>query len=177
MNMFVITLAWIALLIVIYVVIRRYAGPSSVDDALAEINPVDVEAFENLFAEDDLAFLRATLGPRDFRRIQRMRVAAALQYLRRVAHNASVLARVAHVAEDSGEAAAAASGRHLAQVATSVQFQSMQLMLRLCVLWAIPGSTVPSFSALDAYQQLKREFATYGARHNSRAMAKLYAAL
>jgi len=60
--------------------------------------PVDLEAFRNLTDPGEEQYLRERLAPADYRAIQRERLRAALGYVQRAAHNASILLQVGEVA-------------------------------------------------------------------------------
>src|SRR5215831_12684608 len=73
---------------------------------------IDVEAFRNLIDEDEETFLRKHLPPREFRRVHRERMLAAVQYVRAAYHNAGILVTIAEAARQSADPQTAeAAGR------------------------------------------------------------------
>lgn len=121
--------------------------------------PVDLEAFRNLTDPQEEQYLRERLAPGEFRSIQRERLRAALEYVRRAAHNASVLLRV-------GEAARANADPEIAQAAG--ELVESALRLRLYALLAegllharilVPGARWSPARVAADYQGLRERVA------------------
>jgi hypothetical protein len=102
--------------------------------------PVDLTAFLNLIDSQDQDFLARTLDRRRFRRLQRQRRRASLQYVRAAAHNAALLLRFAEAARLSPDAELAKSAAELASIAISVRLACLILMLKLLI--PLPGTTL-----------------------------------
>ena len=54
----------------------------SLDDVNGLTVPVDLESFQNLISASEDAYLRSVLAPKAYRKMQRMRAHATLEYLR-----------------------------------------------------------------------------------------------
>ena len=97
----VLILGLVALLMMV-VLLRSVRGQSGSAHNLEELEgctqPVDLEAFRNLTDPREEQYLRERLAPGDFRSIQQERLRAALGYVQRAAHNASILLRVGEAA-------------------------------------------------------------------------------
>jgi hypothetical protein len=105
---------------------RAARGHSAVIKSLGDLEgqtkPVDLPAFQNLISAEEELFLRENLSPGDFRQVQRLRMLAALDYVRRTAHNAAVLLRL-------GEAARASSDPHIAQAGQELMNSALHLRM------------------------------------------------
>jgi hypothetical protein len=102
MIIVIVVLAAIALALIALHAARGNAGRISIADDFHDFTqPVDLPAFLNLIDPREEEFLRANLTPQVFRRVQRHRLFAATEYVRRVAKNAAVVVKL-------GEAAARA---------------------------------------------------------------------
>ena len=78
-------------------------GIGIADDLQAFTQPVDLPAFLNLVDPREEQFLRVSLTPQVFRRVQRHRLFAAREYVRRVAKNAAVMVRLGEAAKAEGK--------------------------------------------------------------------------
>ncbi len=73
--------------------------------------PLDLEAFRNLTDPEEVRFLRVNLSPKEFRRIQRMRLRAAAVYISVISHNAGRLVVIGRSVSADPDAETAAAGR------------------------------------------------------------------
>lgn len=87
--------ALVALLSSVRLTKGRALTPEVLENPAKHIRAVDVEAFRNLVDPDEEEFLRTNLPPAEFRRIQRERLRAAVEYVSCAAQNAAILLRVA----------------------------------------------------------------------------------
>ncbi len=99
------------------------------EEPTEHIRAVDVEAFRNLIDPGEEEYLRTNLSPAEFRRIQRERLRAAVEYVSCAAHNAAILLRLADAGRRSSNPATAEAAQKLVDNA---------LRLRLYALHAIP---------------------------------------
>src|SRR5688500_8471474 len=76
----------------------RSVDVSGLDDLEGKTQPVDLAAFRNLTDPEEEAFLRENLDAADLRRVQRARLRAALEYVRRANQNAAVLLKLGELA-------------------------------------------------------------------------------
>lgn len=72
---------------------RRIYGvrDRTAEDVLPFLRPVDLSEVHDLFNASAERYLRLNLTPRHFRRAQRQRIHLALEYIRRISHNALIL--------------------------------------------------------------------------------------
>lgn len=87
--------------------------------------PVDLDAFCNLTDPQEEEYLRESLAPDDFRAIQRERLRAALGYVQRAAHNASVLLRLGEAARENADPEIARVAADLVQSALKLRTYSL----------------------------------------------------
>ncbi len=132
-------IAFVLLLAFAYLATRRTRDLQDVDNALTTIRLLDIEAFRNLVDPEEEVFLRANLPAREFRRIKRERVQAALAYLKALSQVSLQFARFGDVAQRSPDPAIAASGRRIANSATYLRLRTLDARLQLTLAAAFPG--------------------------------------
>ncbi len=138
---------------------------------------VDLTAFKTLLDPADDEYLRARLSARDFRRVQRMRTRAAMEYLVWTAHNAAVLLRVGEAAARSDDAAVARLGRELAQVAISVRLRSLVTLYKLSIRLVFPDKEFASTGFVESYGKLRQSLAMLTQAQNPSAVSSVSAAI
>ncbi len=140
---------------VLMTAVRGHASPvQRLDDLENHALQVDLEAFRNLTDPAEEEFLRIQLPPSEFRRIQRQRLLAAAEYLRRTAHNAALLLRVGSAAQRDRQPEIAAAGRELAEAALRMRISAMLALGLVYARFALPGARLSPVAAVDAYQRL-----------------------
>jgi hypothetical protein len=85
---------------------------------------LDLEAFHNLVDPAEEDYLRTRLSPEVFHTIQRKRMRAALEYVRRTAYNASILLRVGEAARQNANPEIAAAASELIQDALRLRINA-----------------------------------------------------
>ena len=149
-----VTVAFFALGILVYVALRNRSRRIDVEKAVQAFRSLDIEAFKNLVDSNEEAFLRDNLSPRKFREIKRQRTWAAFLYAWETGTAATALARVGQAAQRSGDPETAASGVQLADNAFRLRLQTMRACLHLLggILWPARPSQ-PSPAMLDHYER------------------------
>jgi hypothetical protein len=135
----------------------RAAGIDSIDSLPGRTRPLDCDAFRNLADPADEDFLRSTLNGSDYRRIQRKRTGAMLDYLARAAQNASILLRIGEVARTSPDPAVAAAGRRLATAALEVRIRALTAMGVVFLRGVFLRSGAVAV-AVETYDRMKHDF-------------------
>ena len=147
-------LASIVLLALLY---RRIyvVGDRTADQVLPAISPLGPMGVHELFSPVAERHLRARLSPQEFRRAQRYRMVLAIEYVRRISHNAWVLQQWAIYEMRQARAAGRQEPRQLSAdlIASSVKCRicSMILLSRLnCLRFrtALIRTGGPSFDGL-----------------------------
>ncbi len=123
---------------------------------------VDLEAFKNLVDRSQDAYLRVHLSRRQFRRIERQRKRAAIEYLTWTASNAAVLLRVGEAARNSSDPSVASAGNRLVEAALAVRVRSMLAIVSLYVAMVFPGTSLSVSAAVVRYEQLRDALYRFG---------------
>ncbi|MGH9670951.1 MAG: hypothetical protein ACRD3A_12675, partial [Terriglobales bacterium] len=93
----------------------------SLQELEGRTQPLDLAAFRNLTDPREEEYLRTQLAPADFRAIHRERLRAALGYVRRAAHNASILLRLGEAARRNADPEIARAAGELAEGALKLR--------------------------------------------------------
>ena len=145
----------------------RGAGVEAVDEAqLERLKPLDLEAFRNLIDESEEEFLRTNLPRSEYRRVQRMRLRAAAEYVAGVSHNAAVLLQFGQAARRSPEPDIAEAGRQLVDSAVETRMHALLAICRLYLRIAVPGTALAPAGLVDTYQRLSDGAALLGRLQN-----------
>lgn len=123
-------------------------------DLQGQTKPVDLPAFQNLISEDEEGFLREHLSPADFRKIQRIRMRAALEYVGRTTHNAAVLLRLGEAARASNDASIALAGQELMNSALHLRMVAMLAQGQIYVRILLPNAQLSPDKLLKDYRTL-----------------------
>ena len=137
-------------------------------DTEPDLRPVDVNAFRNLVDPEEREYLRQRLPPAEFRRIQRKRLRAAIEYIAGSAHNAAVLVRVGEAARASSDQATAAAADKLIANAISLRIYALRAIPRLYLEMLVPEAGGSHLQVADGYEQLTRLALHLGLRHPMR---------
>jgi hypothetical protein len=148
----------------LYLLVRRGRSGGAVTgvDVAARIQTVDLEAFQNLLDAEDSNFLRRRLPPSSFRRVQRLRLRAAIGYYRRIAGNAAVFLRLGESCAASPEPAIAIAGRQLSETAITVRVTALRSIALLAITYPWPTAVEIPSAIADQYAQLRALAATLG---------------
>lgn len=122
-----------------------------------QLHPVDVEAFRNLIDPQEEEYLRARLKPSEFRRIQRQRLAAAVEYVHGASRNAGILLHMADAARHSTDSAVVESAEILIEQATQLRLYAYQAIPRLYFAMAFPGWRVSPLRVAEGYEKMTRQ--------------------
>jgi hypothetical protein len=146
--------------------IRPAKGRASITDVLENptrhIRSVDVEAFRNLVDPDEEEFLRVNLPPTEFRRIQRERLRAAVEYVSCAAQNAAILLRLADAGRRSSDPAIAEAAEKLVENAIRLRLYALHAIPRLYLGMVFPGSRISPVRIAERYEQMTRQVVMLG---------------
>ncbi len=135
----------------------RALTAEQLDNPSEHLRSVDVEAFRNLIDPAEEEFLRVHLAPTEFRRIQRERLRAAVDYVSAVAKNAAVLLRVGEEASRNSNAETAASAQHLVDTALRLRLYALQGLIVLYLGIILPGRRISVIRIAERYEQVTRQ--------------------
>ncbi len=126
------------------------------------LRSVDVEAFRNLIDPAEEEFLRVRLLPAEFRRIQRERLRAAVEYVWAVAQNAAILLQVGQGARQSSDRETAASGQNLVEAAFRLRLYALQALMVLYLGILLPGRRISVVRIAEGYEQMTHQVTMLG---------------
>jgi hypothetical protein len=155
-TLILVALAFLALGFLIRVSKGRALTSEVLENPTEHIRAVDVEAFRNLVDPDEEEFLRTNLPPVEFRRIQRERLRAAVEYVSCAAHNAAILLRLADAGRRSSDPATAEAAQKLVDNALRLRLYALQAIPRLYLGMILPGSRISPVRIAESYEQMTR---------------------
>ena len=146
----------VAMLVVLLLAVRgQGVAVCNLLDLEGRTQPVDLEAFRNLTDPREEQYLKEQLEPAEFRAVQRERMRVALGYVRRVAHNASILLRLGEAARRNTEPEVARAAGGLVESALRLRFYALLAVGLLRARMLVPDvSWSPARMAAD-YQGLR----------------------
>jgi hypothetical protein len=144
----------------------RFASHEALRKQTGELNPVDLEAFENLTDPEEEHFLRTNLSPAEFRGVQRGRIRAARLYVAALSQNAAVLVAVGQTARSNSDAQIAAAGEELVQRAIRLRVWCLLSLLRMHAAFVLPAQLSLSGKIANQYMLV-----TYMAANLPRSVA------
>jgi hypothetical protein len=145
--------AALALIFILRVTLSRSLQISP-GTGLAQIQPIDVEAFRNLVdpAEDD--YLRRRLPAAEFRAVRRERLRAMAAYIQAADKNAKVLVGMGQAALTAGDAPTVEAARRLVENALLLRHNAGFALLRIYIALAWPNSGLAATPILHTYEEL-----------------------
>jgi hypothetical protein len=136
--------------------LRRDDGSvRSVADLLAHSKPVDLQSFHNLVDEKEEAFLRSELSAADFRRLQRKRMLAALEYVRCTSHNSKVLLKFGQAARGSSDPAISKAALELVQSALNLRVYSLLALCAFSIRIVVPAMPIRCSRLMQSYNRMR----------------------
>lgn len=122
--------------------------------AAPALETVDVAAFRNLVDPEEEEYLRQSLAPKEFRRVDRQRARATLGYIGCVSQNAAVLLRVGEAARRSTDPSVVRAGDELVNSALRLRLYALQATGVLYLRIALPGTRVRPREIAESYQRV-----------------------
>jgi hypothetical protein len=148
--------ALLALLFSVRLTKRRAFAAEVLENPTEHMRAVDVEAFRNLVDPDEEEFLRTHLPPAVFRKIQRERLRAAVEYVSCAAQNAAILLRLADAGRRSSDPATAEAAQKLVDNALRLRLYALHAIPRLYLGMILPGSRISPVRIAESYEQMTR---------------------
>jgi hypothetical protein len=155
----------------------RWIGVRGLEDLETRTQPVDLAAFRNLTDPGEERFLRESLPKPVYRRVQRVRVRAAVGYVRNAAANAAVLAAVGETARRSTDPMVAEAGTELAARASKLRWLAFLVLLRYRAGLLMPTLATAPATVSDRYEELVAHTTYLGTLQNYRPLARITNAL
>jgi hypothetical protein len=170
-SVIVVLFIFVLLCISIALTRTRVRSRNGLKQADKQLCPVDIEAFRNLIDPKEEQYLREKLEPAEFRRVQRQRLGAAVEYIHGASRNAGVLLHMADVARQSTDPAIVQSAEELIERATRLRLYAYRAIPRLYLAIAFPGWRVSSIRVADGYEEMARQAASFGAHYPIREVS------
>jgi hypothetical protein len=155
-TLILVLIAFVALGFLITLAKGRASASKVLENPTEHIRAVDLEAFRNLVDPDEEDFLRTNLPSSEFRRIQRERLRAAVEYVSCAAQNAAVLLRLADAGRRSSDPATAEAAEKLVQNALRLRLYALQAIPRLYLGMVLPGARITAVGIAERYEQMTR---------------------
>jgi hypothetical protein len=173
-TLILVLMGLLALLFLVRLAKGRSAANGSVGELAGRVRPVDVEAFRNLIDPDEEQFLRANLPPTEFRKIQRERLRAAIEYISCAAQNAALLIQMGEAARRSADPSIAEAGEKLVNSAIRLRLYAFPTVAKLYVGVILPGVRLSPVGLAENYEQLTGQVRSLGRlEYQTRATASL----
>ena len=155
-TLILVVFAFLALGLLIRLTKGRPLTAEVLESPAEHIRAVDVEAFRNLIDPDEEEFLRTNLAPVEFRKIQRERLRAAVEYVSCAAQNAAILLRLADAGRSSSDPATAEAAQKLVDNALRLRLYALHAIPRLYLGMILPGSRISPVRIAERYEQMAR---------------------
>jgi hypothetical protein len=146
------------------VIIRLTRGRGNAPQ-IEQIRSVDLRAFRNLMDPEEEEHLRRHLPPADFRRIQRERLRAAVEYVECAAFNAGILMHFAEAARRSPDPATARAAANLSEHAVRLRSYAFQAIPKLYLAMIFPGRRISPARVADSYELMTRQVVLLGQQY------------
>ena len=138
-----------------WVVVRGQAAEiKQLSELISRGHPVDVIAFMNLVSRDEDDYLREQLPAREYRQIKRLRITAALEYMRSVRHNASLLIRLGESMRTSPDPELSQQAARVLMGALQMRVLALAVTAKLAVAYTFPALDISSGSMIHSYEEL-----------------------
>jgi hypothetical protein len=121
-----------------------------------QLRSVDVGAFRNLIDPGEEEYLRSRLPAAMFRKVQRERVFAAIEYISCAAQNAAILTRIGDAARRSPNQSTAEAGAKLVDTAIRLRIYAFQATAKLYWGLVLPGVRISPARIAESYEQMTR---------------------
>jgi len=168
--------AVLSLIFMFWVARRRSSVLGGVEELSSRIRPVDIQAFRTLVDPGEAQFLRMRLSHAEFRKIQRERVRAAVEYIWCAAQNAAILVRIGEAARRSGDPSIAEAGEKLVYSGIRLRILSAQALVKLYIEMILPGTRISAAELVEVYERMTRQVFVLGRLQRATASVSVSAA-
>jgi hypothetical protein len=156
------SIALVSLLFLVRLTRGRRLNLNVLENPTDHLRSVDVDAFRNLVDPGEEEFLRTNLPPAEFRRIQRERLRAAVDYVSCAAQNAAILLRLADAGRRSPDPATAEAAEKLVDNALRLRLYALHAIPRLYLGMILPGARISPAGIAERYEQMTRQVVLLG---------------
>ncbi|MBV9615749.1 MAG: hypothetical protein JO031_09855 [Ktedonobacteraceae bacterium] len=148
--------------VVIYWSRGQRNGDNNLDDLVAQLRSVDVNAFRNLIDPEEEQFLRQRLPAWEFHTIHRARMLAAAEYVWGAARNAGLLMRLADAAKLDSDPVVVAAAENLLENAVRFRLYALRTLPQLYLGMLVPGMHGAPHSIAESYDSMTRQVVRLG---------------
>lgn len=145
-------------LFLIFVVLRVRRGTSEpisrVEDLESRLETVDLAAFQNLVDPAENRMLQETLSPKVYRRIQRLRIRAAVAYVEAVYRNAGLTIRLAENLLRSPLPEIRDEAMRIQALSIESRFLVVRSLVKLITSFVFPGLNASVRDVADKYARV-----------------------
>jgi hypothetical protein len=166
-----------AVVFLLWVARGQSAAVEDLEELPGKTQPVDLAAFRNLTDPAEEDYLRTQLPAREFRRLQRERLRASLEYVGRAARNAALLVRLGEAARRHPDPAVAQAARELVDDALRLRLYALLAGAKLRARLLLPGARLSPASLLERYQRLTETVGRLSRAQNPSFAGRITAAL
>jgi hypothetical protein len=160
MTVTIVIFAAIVLLLILFRIVHGDAAQvSNLDELPRSTEAIDLPAFLNLIDPAEEIFLRANLTPKVFRQVQRERLLATVEYVRRAARNAGVLVQLGEAVSTEANSEVSDLGREIATTAIKLRALALLALCSLYVRIAMPDIHLSLLQFPTRYEYLIEEVA------------------
>jgi hypothetical protein len=152
----------VAMVLVVYLSRSHRAVEGNLDELVAQLRAVDVDAFRNLIDPAEEQFLRERLPAGEFRSIHRERMLAAVEYVWGAARNAGLLIRLADAAKLDSDPAVVSAGEKLLENAVRFRLYAFRFIPRLYLGMLVPGLNRAPHWIAENYDSMTRQVVMLG---------------
>jgi len=152
-----VVLAFLSLLLIIYLFRTHTKVGGDLDELVARLQTIDVNASPNLIDEREEAFLRERLPPGEFRSLHRERMLAAAEYVWGAARNAGILIQLAEAGRADPDHTVAAAAENLMDNALHFRLYAFQVVSRLYLSALVPYLSHAPQSIAEQYDTMSRQ--------------------
>src|SRR5579863_7869830 len=165
----------VGLFLILYLARGLQTKGGDLDELVAQLRPIDMNAFRNLIDEREEEYLRGHVPGREFRSIHRQRRLAAVEYVWWAARNTSILMSLGEAARQSPDPTVAAAANKLIENALRLRLYALQAVPRMYLSMLFPSAgKAPQFVA-ETYDAMVRQAVVLGClRHPARGMASAF---
>ena len=128
---------------------------SDVRQIVGRSRPVNVAAFRQLQDPRDTAFLRRQLSDAAFRKVQRLRARAEMEYLLDIFYNSAILVRVGDLARATAQPELVSAGTQLLNAAIEIRLHAAAAILRAGVHCVWPLGLRSDEPVIGQYELLR----------------------
>ena len=158
-----VTIVIFAAVVLLLILFRTVHGNAVEVSSLVELprstEPIDLPAFLNLIDPAEERFLKANLTANVFREVQRERLLATVEYVRRAARNAGVLVQLGEAVSKEANSEVSDLGREIATTAIKLRVLALLALCFLYVRIAMPDMHLSLLQVPTRYEYLIEEVA------------------